>query len=167
MMQSFPLTSFFHRIYLFLLCLIAVGTPLIFSSLTRSVFEVNKLLLFRGATLLFLAFWALELLLKHYYGARPDSSESYTLFGFRWRRVGLELPLLLYVIVTLITCVFSRNVWLAVIGSYDRWEGIFTFLNYMLLILMVVKSLKQKLSFFVLFFALFIPTILSAFYGVF
>eukprot|EP01051_Picozoa_sp_SAG22_P020855 SAG22_NODE_4373_length_1289_cov_0.879832_2_plen_74_part_01 len=74
-MQSFPLTSFFHRIYLFLLCLIAVGTPLIFSSLTRSVFEVNKLLLFRGATLLFLAFWALELLLKHYYGARPDSSE--------------------------------------------------------------------------------------------
>ncbi|MEK9657939.1 MAG: O-antigen ligase family protein [bacterium] len=166
-MLQVSVQRFFDRLNTSILCVLAMGNPLIFSSLTRSVFEVNKLLLLRTCTLLLLALCGFKFLLDHYNSVRPDLQRSYTIFGFRWRRVGLEIPLLLYLIVTLLTCVFSTNVWLAIIGSYDRWEGIFTVSNYVVLIYLVAKICQRKWQFFMLFTVLILATCFSALYGVF
>lgn len=165
-MHFLKVNQFFHRIYTFLLCVLIIGNPLIFSSYTRSVFEVNKLLLLRGVSLLLLAFWGFKKLLDYYHNRQADLKDSYEILGIRWKRVGLEIPSLLYVIVTLITCVFSTNVWLAIIGSYDRWEGIFTVLNYVVLVFFVAKLVVKRSHFFVILFCLVLASMLSGLYGV-
>ena len=151
----------------FFFLLIVFAVPLVFSSWTRSVFEVNKLLVLRLSTLIFLALWSFKVLFLSSRDNTLESSENYHLFGLTWRRFGLENSILLVLFMTCLTCVFSQNVWLALIGAYDRWEGIFTFVNYFILLLMGIFTLKQKKHFVMLGITLGIVVLFSSLYGIF
>ena len=146
----------FNKIYTFLLFLLVVGTPLLFTSYTRSVFEVNKLLLLRVVTILIYCIWFFQHI---YYKANVSE--------YRTQKIGLEIPLFIWVVTNIVSTVLSQNFLVSIIGSYDRWEGIFTVFNYVLLLYMFAKLVTTKRLFFWLAFGILISTGFSAFYGVF
>lgn len=150
-----------------LLFLLLIGTPLIFTSLTRSVFEVNKLLLLRLVTIFTYGIWLFKYLLLRDNGKDNPKEESYSILGLRWEKIGLELPILFFIVANLLSTIFSENIRISIIGSYDRWEGIFTVINYAMLYLMYAKCIKTKKQFFLISSGIIIPAALSSVYGFF
>ncbi|NBV41420.1 hypothetical protein EBR96_01435, partial [bacterium] len=155
--------------FLVLICVLAIGIPLVFTSLTRSVFEVNKLMLLRIVTILVCSGWIFKSLVlnANHVDDPEDGGPSYQIFGIKWRKIGLEIPLLIFLIFNILSTVFSQNIRLSVIGAYDRWEGILTALNYLVLMVMTAKLITKRYQLIILVVALVLPTAGSAVYGVF
>ncbi|MBT5953718.1 O-antigen ligase family protein [bacterium] len=154
--------SFFNVMFF----LLAIGTPLLFTSLTRSVFEVNKLLLLRVIELLVIFVWFFKyLVLKA--NDEDNNEESSLIFGiFRWKRTGFELGFGIWLLVNIVSTVVSQNIIISIIGSYDRWEGIITTINYIVLFFMIAKNIHLKSSFFWVIGGIIGSTALSSIYGV-
>lgn len=157
----------FDILFTVLLFVLVVGTPLIFTSLTRSVFEVNKMLLLRGVTIITYVVWLFRYLLFKANGLDHTEEKSYSFFGLRWKKIGLEIPLILWIVINILSTVFSQNVRVSIIGAYDRWEGIITVVNYVLLLLMFAKLVRKRFQLNWLLAGLIVPTAISAIYGVF
>jgi hypothetical protein len=136
-------TTFFNRFFLINFCILCIGVPLLFSSATRSVFEVNKLLIIRLVLLVVYGVWIYRSLLFKDNGIQAAEQDCYSVFGFRFRRVGLEMALLLWMICNLVSIILSPNIYLGYIGAYDRWEGLMTIFNYVLLVYMVAKLIDN------------------------
>ncbi len=164
-MKNQHIETRFDLYFLVLFIILAIGIPLVFTSLTRSVFEVNKMLLLRIVTILMLGGWIVRSTLRH---ARGDTGTGKSIaFGaLRWDRIGLELPIGLFVGMNLISTIFSQNPRLSVIGAYDRWEGIFTVLGYVLLLVMSAKLVRMRYQLKWIVFALIVPAALSGIYGI-
>lgn len=154
------------RATLFLLNALMIGTPLVFTSLTRSVFEVNKLLLLRVITILVVGLWLFRYRTLKDNGLDNDPLESYNLLGFRWKKIGLEIPVALWVILNVLSTIFAKNLYVAIIGAYDRWEGIITILNYVILIYMYAKLMVKRRMLYWLIGGMLTSTGISAVYGV-
>ena len=155
-MTKQQLDRLFDIIFTVLLVILVVGIPLVFTSLTRSVFEVNKLLLLRVVTIVTMSVWIIRGLLYKDNGVAE----------FRWQKIGLEIPLLLWVGVNIVSTLFSQNLRLSIIGAYDRWEGLITIVNYVVLILMFAKLVtKEKMVHWVVG-GILVSTGLSGIYGV-
>ena len=144
--QLVSISKWFKRFYLMGFLALSMGIPLIFSSATRSVFEVNKLLFLRIIILLLCGAWLFKTCLLKDNGFEHSEEESYSLFGFKWRRIGLEIPVLFWIITNLISIIISRNVFISTIGAYDRWEGLMTILNYVVLFYMTAKLIDNTRS---------------------
>lgn len=158
--------KFFNRFFLVNFLILSIGIPLLFSSYTRSVFEVNKLLLLRLVILLVYGAWILKSCLLKDNKLLAKKEDSYSFFGFRWRRIGLEIPILIWIILNLLSIFFSKNIFIAYIGAYDRWEGIATVFNYILLFYMVAKLLDDfKYRLLIIMICLF-STSISSIYGI-
>lgn len=160
--------SLFDVIFTVLFLFLIVGTPLVFTSLTRSVFEVNKLLLLRSVLVITWGVWIIKSLL--YKDNNIDDTKGYKLFnwqGFTWKKTGLELPILAWLGVNVISTIFSENIYIGIIGSYDRWEGIITIVNYMMLLVMTVKLVNRPFQIPILLFGFLASTGFSAIYGIF
>ena len=78
----------FDIIFLVLFFLLVMGIPLVFTSLTRSVFEVNKMLLLRTVTIVTLCVWLFKYLLFKDNGLDNDSADSVSILGFKWKKIG-------------------------------------------------------------------------------
>lgn len=153
-----------------LLFLLVVGTPLLFTSLTRSVFEVNKLLLLRIVTILVLCVWFFRYLVNENDTSSKNNTtpqKKYNFLGLTWEKVGLELPVLLWLGANILSTVFSQNIKISLIGAYDRWEGIFTIINYMVLLYIFAKQIRSKKQFLFILWGILIPAGLSAIYGIY
>ncbi|MSR88895.1 MAG: hypothetical protein EXS67_04490 [Candidatus Margulisbacteria bacterium] len=162
-------TKIFNTTFTILLCALLIGIPLVFTPLTRSVFEVNKMLLMRLVTLFTIFLWIFKAVIeKSNTIEETDHPSGYlTLLTLKWRKTGLEWPILIWTILTIISTVFSQNVWISIIGAYDRWEGIITVTNYTLLFLMFAKLIKKESQLTWILGSLLIPTVISSVYGVF
>ena len=147
---------------------LVIGIPLLFSSVTRSVFEVWKLLLLRVVILVVSSAWITRRIL---YSKNNDSDippeERFTLFGLAWRKTGLEYPFLVWGVINVLATVFSQNVYVAIIGAYDRWEGIITIINYIFLFFIIAKLVKTESILHWVLLAIFGSTALSALYAIF
>jgi hypothetical protein len=169
MVNTLKLNRWMTIFYTILLTVLIVGTPLLFSSLTRSVFEVNKLLLLRYSTLLTLFLW-----LTHYFLLRDnnaldtdsDPANTYHIGKFSWKKIGLEKIIIVWLIFNCISTIFSPNIRVSIIGAYDRWEGIITLVNYMILLYMYAKLVTRKYQLFWIVGGILVSTALSAYYGV-
>ena len=92
------MNTFFNRFFLGCFSILCVGIPLLFSSYTRSVFEVNKLLLLRIILLIVYGAWFYKSCILKDNKLMSPKRDSYSLFGFNWRRIGLEIPIALWVL---------------------------------------------------------------------
>ena len=126
---------FFNFTFLALLFILVVGTPLFFTPYTRSVFEVNKMLLLRLIILITYLLWFIKTALFQHLDTRA-SENSITILGYKWKKTGLELPILLWFGVNIASTYFSQNLRVSIFGCYNRWEGLITLIGYMLLIFM-------------------------------
>ena len=160
------LKKIFDTLFLGLMFTLVVGTPLVYTSITRSVFEVNKLLLLRIILLIGVFLWVLKYLVFRDNGYDNSAKESYEIFGLRWKRIGLEIPLLLWLITNFVSTIFSQNIRVSIIGSYDRWEGILTVFNYITLIIMFAKLTTKEFQVRWISFGLICSTAIAAIYGV-
>lgn len=154
-----------YTVLVFLLLLV-VGTPLFFTSLTRSVFEVNKLFLLRFSTLAVMGIWFFHYLFLKDNGIDHEKSESYSFFGLRWKKIGLEIPMLLWLFFNVLSTLFSQNLIVSVIGAYDRWEGLVTIINYGILWFMFAKWVTSRTFLNWLLAGILVSTTISAIYGI-
>ena len=159
--------SIFDRIFGTLFFILVVGTPLLFTSYTRSVFEVNKLLLLRVIIVIGFLIWFFKHILLKDNGEDNLPEESYNILGFKWKKIGLEPYILVWLGVNILSTIFSQNVKVSIIGAYDRWEGLITIFNYMMLLILVAKlTLKRGQRTWILI-GILGSTAGSAVYGIF
>ena len=167
MFNALKLNRWMVIFYTILLTLLIVGTPLLFTSLTRSVFEVNKLLLLRYSQLIILFLWVLHyFLLRDNNALDHDKTNAYSIKNFSWKKIGLEKIILVWLIFNCISTIFSPNIHVSIIGAYDRWEGIITLFNYMILLYMVAKLVTRKYQLFWIIGGILASTGFSSYYGV-
>ncbi len=144
-----------------------MGIPLVFTSYTRSVFEVNKMLVMRVSILVTYVAWFIRYRLQVDNNALETGPDVYTNRWFSWKKIGVEIPLILWCITNLITFFLSEDMRLSLIGSYDRWEGIVTVFNYIMIMVMIAKLVTTKKQFFWIIGATLVATFFSSIYGVF
>ena len=149
-----------------LFVILVIGIPLAFTAYTRSVFEVNKLLVLRYVTLGVCGLWFLRSWLYRLFPVKEDEAPAYHFLGFKWTKTGLDVWFLIWVLFNIASTVFSQNVRVSVIGAYDRWEGLLTALNYVILLLMTAKLVMSRRSMLWILGAAFVATGASSIYGV-
>ncbi len=153
-----------NRIYTISFVAFVMGIPLLFSPATASVFEVHKLLFLRVMTLwiggvaLFEFLWTRSL-----EAPRPPIRFSRI---FSYRRSDLALPFLIWLIINLVSTLFSHHLTLSIFGVYDRWEGILTIYNYAFLFFLAAHCVRSRTSLFWILGAAAGATFLSALYGI-
>lgn len=196
----------FDKVLNVLMLILVAGIPIIYSSITRSVFEVNKLLLLRVVLFLGYGIWLTRNILLQSQDKKNNLSyhpsllvivlflsilglvgylplaTSWKVFSmlvlaaaafvvpslaFRWTYTRMEWIFLLWLIVNTLSTVFSQNIYVSMIGSYDRWEGIFTVFNYSMLTVMFAQLVKTTRSLYWITGAILVSTTLSAIYGIF
>ncbi len=98
--------------------------PLFFDRRIGIVFSLSKATWIRAWTLIILGLIATKLL----------SSK-----GSRFIRSPLDIPVLTYILVVAASMLVSINVWISFIGSYGRYEGFITILNYVIVFFLTVN----------------------------
>jgi len=153
-----------------LLLVLIFGIPIFFTSVTRSVFEVNKLLLLRVTTTLSIVFIFIRALLVDYDKKNEamiyKDRDYYEVFGVKWYKTGLEIPVLIWLIVNVASTLLSRNLYVSIIGAYDRWEGLITVFNYTILLFLFTKIVDNIRFFYWIFYSFITSASLSAIYGI-
>ena len=146
--------TLFSRIYLFLFYTIILGTTLIFSTATRSVFEVNKLGIVKISLSILGIFFFYDKLLGQntwFYNYSKNKWFNHSLV-ILWLSNGLST-------------IFSKNIRLSIFGCYDRWEGLITTSFYLFLIYLIANkkglSIAKKLIWCII-----IASGLSSLYGI-
>lgn len=166
-MKKEKVSALFDWFFVILFLLLVVGIPLLFTSYTRSVFEVNKLLILRLVTIFAYVGWLLKYILFKDNGFDNAPEESVSILGFRWKKIGLEVPMLIWIGFNIASTFLSQNIRLCIIGAYDRWEGIITVLNYMMLWLMLAKLVTKRFQIKWILLGIITPAAISSVYGIF
>ena len=164
------LSTILNRLQLVILSSMIFMIPLVFSTNTRSVFEVNKLGILRVGIILLLFVYGLDYFIKRdlYHHHNQDSEHKPAFFPkeLKWKRIFLEWPLIIWAISTLVSTFFSQNITISIYGTYDRWEGAITLFNYILLFSCCAKLIHSNKQAIFICWMLIISTFLSCFYGV-
>jgi hypothetical protein len=188
-------TKIIGKILNALMLVLVAGIPIVYSSATRSVFEVNKLLWLRFILILGFGVWATRSILLSTQNLPETDPKSVKQFssskfkilaavtsillmyafvsqmatvwkitgvlimfiflmilpsiGQRWKWTGLEWGFLVWMLVNSLSTVFSHTPQVSVIGAYDRWEGIITVTNYIVLVWMYTQLIRTKKSLYI------------------
>jgi hypothetical protein len=159
-----PISRYFLPVITVLLALLMIGTPLLFTCITRSVFEVNKLLALRVISLLIFGLWTTKTILDQ---SPAHKKEPWSIRLKKSLTTQIELPLIIWIVFNVLSTIFSQNIYISIIGAYDRWEGIITVVNYGFLFYYTSKLVKEKWQLKWLLFATLFPIVISSIYGVF
>ncbi|MGH2524034.1 MAG: O-antigen ligase family protein, partial [Anaerolineales bacterium] len=120
-----------------------VTTPLFFNIYSSRVFEPDKITLMRSLALATLAAWLVKLLSEG--GPRWDNVPAHKwgpLAAFY--RLPLVLPVGGLVLVYLISTLFSVSPHASLFGSYQRLQGTFTTLSYLIFFAAVAANLRRR-----------------------
>lgn len=124
-----------------------VAAPLFFNVFSSRVFEPDKISLIRSIALVMLLAWLVKLAnggpawLPAYSTANGGHNEAATQRPF-WRNP-FVIPLLLLVVAYLISTTFSVARFVSWFGSYQRLQGTYSFLSYVLIALLVAAHLRR------------------------
>ena len=156
-----------------LLALIIV--PLFFNVYSSRVFEPDKITLLRSIVLVMLLAWLIKTfgegvrdtrLLAH--SANDDSGipEAENSLATRIIRTPLLLPTLILIAAYLIATVFSVTPRVSFWGSYQRLQGTFSTLSYIVVFFMVLLNLRRPEQLQRLMFVVILTNLPIAFYGI-
>lgn len=114
-----------------------VLTPLFFNVYSSRVFEPDKLTLLRSIALLMIGAWIIKWIEErgHDNGERLDRVT---------RRTPLVLPTLILIGVYLVTSVLSIAPHVSFMGSYQRLQGTYTFLAYVVVFWMILVHMRRR-----------------------
>jgi tetratricopeptide (TPR) repeat protein len=115
--------------------LAVIITPLFFNVYSSRVFEPDKLTTLRTVAVIMAAIW----LVKHIEERASGQHE----IGFTWR-TPLVFPTLFMVIVYLLSTVLSVTPHVSLLGSYQRLQGTYTTLAYVVVFLIILQGLRTR-----------------------
>ena len=119
--------------------------PLFFNIYSQRVFEPDKLSLLRSIALFMIAAWAIRNIEDWRSGFSAEAGETGGLS--LWQRIyktPLVLPTLLLVIVYLVSTVASVAPRVSLLGSYQRLQGTYTTLSYIVVFFLLLQGLRTK-----------------------
>ena len=125
-----------------------VVVPLFFNIHTNRVFEPDKLSLLRSIALVMAAAWLIRAIEDWRVGRTADRPDEETLpFWQRVCKTPLVLPTLLLVLVYLISTALSITWKISLLGSYQRLQGTYTTLAYIVIFFLMLEGLRTKRQF--------------------
>ncbi|MGC9359681.1 MAG: O-antigen ligase family protein [Anaerolineae bacterium] len=145
--------------------LAALVAPLFFDVYSQRVFEPDKIGLVRSIATIMAAVWAIWLLERLATAARKDRAPTASWWD-RIRKTRLVLPALLLVVAYLISTALSVTPRISFWGSYERLQGTYSLLSYVVIGLSVLFLLRRREQVERLLLVLVLSSIPVALYGV-
>lgn len=143
--------------------------PLFFNVFSSRVFEPDKLSLLRSIALVMAGAWLIKLVDGGGAAAPLPASATYTPQGSWWRRLRetpLIIPTLLligaYLLSTLLSVAPRTSWW----GSYQRLQGTYTTLSYVVIFFLVISHLRRRNQLNRLLHAIVLTSLPIAMYGI-
>ncbi|HSN74665.1 MAG TPA: O-antigen ligase family protein [Anaerolineae bacterium] len=145
-----------------------IVVPLFFNVHSSRVFEPDKISLLRSIALLMAVAWLVKAIndgIGHRTTAESDSDPRPSLWQ-RIRSTPLVLPTLLLVLVYLLSTVFSLTPRISLLGSYQRLQGTYSTLSYIVIFFLVLGHLRRPEQWRRLAYAIILTSIPIAIYGI-
>ena len=115
--------------------LAVIITPLLFNVYSSRVFEPDKLTTLRTVAVIMAAVWLVK-----YAEERVSGRHEMEL---TWR-TPLVFPTLFMVLVYLLSTVLSVTPWVSLLGSYQRLQGTYTTLSYVVVFFIILQGLRTR-----------------------
>ncbi len=145
--------------------LAALVAPLFFDVYSQRVFEPDKIGLIRSIATIMAAVWAIWLLERLATASERDQAPASSCWD-RIRKTRLVLPALLLVVAYLISTALSVTPRISFWGSYERLQGTYSLLSYVVIGLSVLFLLRRREQLERLLLFLVLSSIPVALYGV-
>ena len=120
-----------------------VAVPLFFNIYSARTFEPDKITLLRSVVSVMIVAWLISLNEQ----SRDKSGEAQIPFGERlrcWLRLPLFLPTLLLVLIYIISTIFSLSPAVSLWGSYQRLQGTYSTLSYIVIFALMAGHLRTR-----------------------
>lgn len=134
-MNSTKLSAFCDKILEIGWLLAVIITPLFFNVYSSRVFEPDKLTTLRTVATIMAAIWVVKLIEERASGNRR--------LAITWR-TPLFLPALFTVAIYLLSTLFSVTRWVSFFGSYQRLQGTYTTLSYIVIFFIILQELRTR-----------------------
>lgn len=128
-----------------------IGVPLIFDIRLYSVFDLSKVTTLYLLTIAVLIIWTIILACKR---------------DFKFSHTAIDIPILAYIFVFIISSVISINPVTSLFGTYKRFEGLTATLCYIFVFYTTVNFITTKKSLYLLIISIFAGATLSSCYGI-
>lgn len=155
---------------------VLIITPLFFNVHSSRVFEPDKISLMRSIALLMAVAWLVKAINDGFGRRSPTDSARAGLQSepveppaSLWQRIirtPLVLPTLLLVLAYLISTAFSLTPRISLMGSYQRMQGTYTTLSYVVIFFMVLGHLRRPEQWRRLAYAIILTSLPIAIYGI-
>ena len=155
-MSSSKLSAFCDKIIEVGWLAAVIAAPLFFNVYSSRVFEPDKLTLVRTIASMMAAAWLVKWVEERTL-PRPDTAPTV--------RTALVLPTLILVVVYLLTTLTSITPRVSFFGSYQRLQGTYTTLSYIIVFLMIVQGLRTRRQLDRLILAIILTSLPIALYG--
>ena len=125
----------FYSVFTYIHLFIIFGVTLLFSTATRSVFEVNKLGVLKIGLCFLIIMYAYNTLISNKHRFIPLKQNRF-----------INIALLIIWLSNILSTIFSQNITISIYGSYDRWEGIITYTFYLLYVFLIANYNENNSS---------------------
>jgi tetratricopeptide (TPR) repeat protein len=133
-----------------------VITPLFFNVYSSRVFEPDKLTAMRTVATIMAAVWLVKWIEERVSGRRG--------IGITWR-TPLVLPTLFTVVTYLLSTLLSVTSWVSFYGSYQRLQGTYTTLSYIVIFFIILQELRTHAQLDRLITVVIVNSLAIALYG--
>ena len=143
-----------------------IVVPLFFNVYSSRVFEPDKLSLLRSIALVMIAAWLVRLLEGRPGRTEEDSSQEPDRGVLGFLRLPLVVPTLIMVGVYILTTITSVVPGVSFWGSYQRLQGTYTFLSYVVIFVLILNILRSRQQLERLLTVIIITSFPIALYGI-
>jgi tetratricopeptide (TPR) repeat protein/O-antigen ligase len=141
-----------------------IVVPVFFNVYSSRIFEPDKITLLRTIALIILAAWIVKLLDEG--GIRWERISKGSTWHQTLRQIPLIIPVIAVAIVYLIATAFSVTPSVSFIGSYQRLQGTYTTLSYIVVFAAMVGNLRRRAQVERLITTIIITSLPVSLYGV-
>jgi tetratricopeptide (TPR) repeat protein len=122
----------------------AVAVPLFFNIYSARTFEPDKITLMRSIVSVMILAWIISVVERGV--GDPDSDTPISLADrFRqWLKIPLFLPTALLALIYIISTIFSLSPKVSLWGSYQRLQGTYSFLSYLVIFALMAGNLRTR-----------------------
>src|SRR3990172_9795472 len=145
------ITIYCDKVIVGLLLSTVITVPLFFDIRLYSVFDLSKVMALYLLTIAILVVWSIALVFKH---------------GFKFSHTAIDIPILAYIFIFIISSIISINPIMSLFGTYKRFEGLTATFCYIFLFYATVNFVNTKKRLYWLIIAIIAGTIVSASYGI-
>src|SRR3989304_1046579 len=145
------ITIYCDKVIVGLLLATVITVPLFFDIRLYSVFDLSKVMALYLLTIAILVVWSIALVFKH---------------GFKFSHTAIDIPLLAYIFIFIISSIISVNPIMSLFGTYKRFEGSTVTLCYILIFYATVNFITTKKKLYLSIFAIVAGVTISSIYGI-